>query len=218
MLSQAAPSARQLLPFLQQFSTEAFTASTHNITFISYLAVALATRTPCEGAPGGGGFWFRFVGMIRERRERTVVAKQGFGSPKKGRQKWREQVCHTPEPRVRAQRTLLYLPTGVHTCTRHACSSNEAHPCSCRQHHPAEHHLSVSCPPSPTLTLTANPNPNPNLSLTSSDGHRHTSERRPRARHGAPGPRRGGAKPSERRVCGSACVVPRRVAISRVAG
>ena len=32
-----------------------------------------------------------------------------------------------------------------------------------------------------TLTLT--------LTLTSSDGHRHTSERRPRARHGAPGPK-----------------------------
>jgi len=76
---------------------------------------------------------------------------------------------------------------------------------------PLSIHLYVSCISSPTLTLTLTLTPTltltltPTLTLTSSDGscHRHTSERRPRACHGAP-KTRGGAKPSERRasVCG----------------
>ena len=36
---------------------------------------------------------------------------------------------------------------------------------------------------------TAKQNWQRTLTLTSSDGRRHTSERRPRARHGAPGPK-----------------------------
>ena len=49
-----------------------------------------------------------------------------------------------------------------------------------------------------TLTLTHNPN-------QQRDGHWHKSERRPRARHGAP-KTRGGAKPSERRERGARVV------------
>ena len=98
------------------------------------------------------GSWFGFVPMMRGR-GRTVVPVVA------GKPKGRQNMARAGLPYSDCTHSEPFF-THLHTYTRHACSSNEAHPCSCQQHHPAEH-PSVSNPSPIALalrTLTHNPN------------------------------------------------------------
>ena len=86
---------------------------------------------------------------------------------------WREQVCHTPPARTANPSLLTYiLARGTLAAAMRpirALASSTT---------PLSIHLSPTLALALALALT--------ITLTSSDGHWHTSQRRPRARHGAP--------------------------------